>query len=196
MQRLFIYGDSNVYGTKLYGFRVRFHNRWVNRLQTLLGDNWEVLHDGVPGRIAGNYRTDKPQKNGQQYYQEALTKANPDIIIVALGTNDLQQRFRRTVPEVVADLLWYRQASGQIPVIYLLPTHFERIPEFTDESEDKMRQLHVEAPKSLGRCIELHDIPLSDGLHFSPKGHKKVAETVAASLYASASSVSPLETER
>lgn len=196
MQRLFIYGDSNVYGTKLYGFRVRFKNRWVNRLQDLLGDNWKVIHDGVPGRIAGDYRTDKPQKNGQQYYRDALEKANPDTIIVALGTNDLQQRFHRTVSEVVADLLWYKRASGDIPVAYLLPTHFERIPEFTDESEEKMRQLLVKAPEALGKCIQLNDIPLSDGLHFSPKGHKKVAETVAAALNTSASSTPPLETER
>ncbi len=183
MKHLFIYGDSNVYGTRLYGLRVRFRNRWANQLQQLLGDEWRVSNDGVPGRVAGDYRTGKPQKNGQRFYLDALKKTDrPDLIIIALGTNDLQQRFHRTVPEIIADLQWYQQASDHTPMLYLLPTHFERIPEFTYESEEKLHELLPECITKLGSCITLHDIPLSDGLHFSPAGHKKVAETVAAAI--------------
>lgn len=183
MKQLLIYGDSNTYGIRAFRIRYREQTRWVTQLQELLKDEWHIIPNGVAGKVAGDFRTDKPHKNGQRHYKEALLKAgNVDMVIIALGTNDLQQRFHRTPDEIVADLAWYKAASGDTPILYLLPTHFERVPEFTNESEQKLNKLIPLCQKTLGHCIVLGEIGLSDGLHFSPNGHKRVAETVAAAI--------------
>jgi len=156
-KRILIYGDSNVWGANFASRRIRYSDRWVNRL-------------------------DKPHKNGLSTFTTALQKAdNFDLIIIALGTNDLQQRFARTPEETVRDLLEYRNLAGKTPIIYILPPCFDTSDnsgyEFTDASE-QLRQKLLQRKNELGNYIELPKLPLSDGLHFSPLGHYRVFKIV------------------
>ena len=156
-KRILIYGDSNVWGANFASKRICYSDRWVNRLGRALRGRAQVTADGVRGRVAGDFRTDKPDKNGLPAFTTALQKAdNFDLIIIALGTNDLQQRFARTPEDIVRDLLEYRNLAGKTPIIYILPPCF-------DTSDNS---------------IELPKLPLSDGLHFSPLGHYQVFKIV------------------
>ena len=79
----------------------------------------------MPGRVAGEFRTDKPHKNGKATFAKSLSDAGPlDLIIVALGTNDLQQRFERTASDIIDDLLSYKTTS-LVPIVYILPPNFQ-----------------------------------------------------------------------
>ncbi|RKV99643.1 MAG: arylesterase, partial [Candidatus Saccharimonas sp.] len=87
-KRILIYGDSNVWGANFASKRICYSDRWVNRLGRTLRGRAQVTADGVRGRVAGDFRTDKPHKNGLSTFTTALQKAdNFDLIIIALGTN-------------------------------------------------------------------------------------------------------------
>ena len=181
-KRILIYGDSNVWGANFASKRIHYSDRWVNRLGRTLRGRAQVTADGVRGRVAGDFRTDKPHKNGLSTFTTALQKAdNFDLIIITLGTNDLQQRFARTPEEIVRDLLEYRNLAGETPIIYILPPCFDTSDnsgyEFTDASE-QLRQKLLQRKNELGNYIELPKLPLSDGLHFSPLGHYRVFKIV------------------
>ncbi len=186
MQSVLIYGDSNVWGENLSGPRIAYGLRWATRLKRKLKNDYTITADGVCGRIAGAYRLDKPTKNGKDYFQEALKKAgNVDIVIIALGTNDLQQKFSRSAEDVINDLLWYGSVVGTSKILYILPPNFDDSdssgPEFTHVSK-KLRSDILAMKEKLPDSIEVDAIELSDGIHFSDEGHRQMANIVAAKL--------------
>ena len=188
IKRIFIYGDSNVWGDNLVGSRVRYSDRWVNRLKQELRGKAHIIADGVSGRVAGDFCKAKPHKNGKQAFTKALQQAgNVDTIILALGTNDLQQQYGRTARAIIQDLTNYQKLVDSADVIYLLPPVFstgeDSGPEFTEQSE-AIRQDILQSKEALGEYIELPFIPLSDGIHFSTKGHRLVARIVKNTLKA------------
>jgi len=188
MKRIFIYGDSNVWGDSFVGSRVRYSDRWVNRLKRELRGKAHIIADGLSGRVAGDFCKVKPYKNGKQAFAKALQWAgNVDIIIIALGTNDLQQQYGRTAQTIIHDLTDYQKLAHGADVIYVLPPAFstgeDSGPEFTEQSE-AIRQEILQNKEALGEYIELPFIPLSDGIHFSAKGHRLVAHTVKQALKA------------
>lgn len=188
MKRIFIYGDSNVWGDSFVGSRVRYSDRWVNRLKRELRGKAHIIADGLSGRVAGDFCKAKPYKNGKQAFAKALQRAgNVDIIIIALGTNDLQQQYGRTAQAIIHDLTDYQKLAHSADVIYILPPAFstgeDSGPEFTEQSE-ALRQEILRDKDSLGEYIELPLMPLSDGIHFSAKGHHLVARVVKQALKA------------
>lgn len=188
IKRIFIYGDSNVWGDSFVGSRVRYSDRWVNRLKRELRGKAHIIANGLPGRIAGDFCEAKPYKNGKHTFAEALQQAgNADIVIIALGTNDLQQQYNRTAQDIIHDLTNYRKLAHGADVIYILPPAFstgeDSGPEFTEQSKE-IRQEILRDKDSLGEYIELPLIPLSDGIHFSAKGHRLVARIVKNTLKA------------
>jgi hypothetical protein len=187
-KRVFIYGDSNVWGDSFVGSRVRYSDRWVNRLKRELRGKAHIIADGLSGRVAGDFCKVKPYKNGKHTFAEALQQAgNVDIVIIALGTNDLQQQYNRTAQAIIHDLTDYQKLADSADVIYLLPPAFstgeDSGPEFTEQSEE-IRQEILRDKDSLGEYIELPLMPLSDGIHFSAKGHRLLARIVKNALKA------------
>lgn len=187
-KRVFIYGDSNVWGDTFVGPRVRYSDRWVNRLKRELRGKAHIIADGLSGRVAGDFCKVKPYKNGKQAFAKALQRAgNVDIIIIALSTNDLQQQYGRTAQAVIHDLTDYQKLAHGANIIYILPPAFstgeDSGPEFTEQSEE-IRQEILRDKDSLGEYIELPLMPLSDGIHFSAKGHRLLARIVKNALKA------------
>lgn len=188
MKRIFIYGDSNVWGDTFVGPRVWYSDRWVNRLKRELRGKAHIIANGLSGRVAGDFCKAKPYKNGKHAFAEALQQAgNVDIAIIALGTNDLQQQYSRTAQAIIHDLTDYQKLAHGAEVIYILPPAFstgeDSGPEFTEQSEE-IRQEILRDKDSLGEYIELPFIPLSDGIHFSIKGHRLLARIVKQALEA------------
>lgn len=187
-KRVLIYGDSNVWGDTFVGPRVRYSDRWVNRLKRELRGKAHIIADGLSGRVAGDFCEAKPYKNGKQAFTKALQQAgNLDTIIITLGTNDLQQQYNRTAQAIIHDLIDYQKLAHGADVIYILPPAFstgeDSGPEFTERSE-AIRQEILQNKEALGEYIELPFIPLSDGIHFSAKGHRLVARVVKQALKA------------
>lgn len=188
MKRVFIYGDSNVWGENFAGPRIPYNLRWVNRLRKSLIGNYKIIANGMRGRTAGDFRLDKPERNGQSAFYEAYKNAGGvDIVIIALGTNDLQERFNRSINDILNDLLWYSRAASEVKVIYILPPNFsiadESGPEFTLKSQNLRNQIIINKEK-LGDCIIVNNIELSDGIHFSKQGHKLMASIIGEKIKA------------
>ena len=94
------FGDSNTHGTiamRRLDDRRRHSkkNRWPTIMGTALGEGFEIIPEGHPGRtscfddpIEGNY------KSGARVLPSLLESHRPlDLVIIMLGTNDLKPRF-------------------------------------------------------------------------------------------------------
>lgn len=101
------FGDSNTHGTKpmanLAGAGRFDHDaRWPSVMGQALGDGYEVIAEGHPGRttvhddpMEGDYR------NGFRVLPALLESHKPlDMVLVKLGTNDLKNCFQVSAPDI------------------------------------------------------------------------------------------------
>lgn len=91
MKRILCYGDSNTWGTDGdKGIRFDSNTRYTKVLEKLLGSDWEVVEEGMPGRTTV-YDTDVDEYvNGRKYLYPCLESHAPlDVVTIMLGTNDL-----------------------------------------------------------------------------------------------------------
>ena len=111
MKKILIYGDSNTWGDNfITGERIPDDKQWPHILEANLKD-YKILQEGLPGRIAGDYEDIKKYKNGKDSFLSTFRVNAPvDIVIIALGTNDLQLRYDKSSDEVIKILKWYKEA--------------------------------------------------------------------------------------
>jgi lysophospholipase L1-like esterase len=190
MKTVLIYGDSNVWGDMPDSKRLPDDQQWANILQQKLGGEFKVVQEGLAGRLAGNYSYElKPYYNGQYCYEPIYRTASPvDIVVMALGTNDLNDRYNRTTDQIVDDVLWYEGKTKTLldedeaapTFVYVLPPNFTGV--FREEeffNLEKREIVNRQLRQKVENYVEINDIDLSaDGLHFSPKGHQQMAEMV------------------
>lgn len=202
MKKILIYGDSNVWGDNFFtGERIPDDKQWVNILREKLKDNYLIFQEGLPGRLAGSEEQEKTFKNGPSTYLSTFrTNAPVDIVIIALGSNDLQIKYNRTSKEIIDDLLWYKKVimesfedledrkkyfiNESMPqFIYIMPINFDyeggASVVFDKESEQKRQEIIEYFKNSNIKCIISNDMELfEDGLHLNYEGHKKQADLV------------------
>lgn len=103
--RVMCYGDSNTWGTvgkwvedDHLSYRYDSNTRWPGALQAALGDDYDVIEMGLGGRTTIYTQEGHPYKNGEKGLEAALSMAHPvDLVIIMLGTNDLQ--IHKTITE-------------------------------------------------------------------------------------------------
>lgn len=108
MRAVLCYGDSNTYGAipGEPGGRYGPDGRWPGILRTLLGDEWLVIEEGLPGRttISGD-PIEGPHLDGRAFLRPCLETHRPlDIVVIMLGTNDLKVRFNKNASEIALGL--------------------------------------------------------------------------------------------
>lgn len=203
MKKILIYGDSNLWG---YNFalnkRLEDKYQWANLLGEYLGADYTIIQEGLPGRIAGNVDKEKLYKNGKDTFEAIFRSCAPvDYIIIALGTNDLQKQYDRTVQDIYNDLMWYKE---KVKEIYSNPVYKERffnsvLPEFMyvlpgnfdyendarelfdlDRENQRKKLIELFRSNSVDKYVELNNIDLikNDGMHYSVEGQKMVFEMV------------------
>ncbi len=118
--RILAYGDSNTWGWRPVdiGFQTtRFADseRWAGVLETALearlGEPTKVIVDGLVGRTTdvdrdqiGSLTAD--DFNGAESLPERLAQSNPlNLVVIMLGTNDLQQAIQRQPTDIAGALL-------------------------------------------------------------------------------------------
>ena len=119
MKTVLCFGDSNTHGTMPMAAITdrRRHaraDRWPNVMAAALGEGYEVISEGNPGRttvhrdpVVGDHRS------GLDVLPSMLESHEPvDIVVLKLGTNDMQHRFcslpidiARAVDKLVATVL-------------------------------------------------------------------------------------------
>ncbi len=102
-KRILCFGDSNTYGYIPAGGGKRYSSmiRWPRVLSVLLGEDYEVIEEGLGGRTINVDPPDDAWKNGMRSLYAILSSHRPlDLVIVMLGTNDLKNYFRLTEKEI------------------------------------------------------------------------------------------------
>lgn len=199
MEKILIYGDSNVWGDNfITRKRIEDNKQWANILKEKYINKYQIIQEGLPGRIAGCEEQEKKYKNGMSsFISSFMSNAPLDKIIIALGTNDLQIKYNKTSNKIVEDLLWYKKQVEKIyqniedrkkyfknkmpEFIYILPINFDYKDKasiiFNKESELKRLEV-IKKMTNIKNIKILYSSNLSlfeDGIHLSYKGHEEMA---------------------
>lgn len=109
-KRILCFGDSLTFG-KVPGENKRYapSQRWTGVLQNILGADYEIIEEGVRSRTVNADDPQLPGRNGLHAFRVALLTHLPlDLIIILLGTNDLKDRFNKSVSEIAAGFKDYQ----------------------------------------------------------------------------------------
>ena len=214
MQRsILCYGDSNTWGyvplnpdsknTDIQ--RYSRSDRWTGILQILLGEHFYVIEEGLNSRTTNLDYLIPPDRNGKTYLAPCLyTHAPIDLIVLALGGNDLKTCFNRSPNDIrdgLAELIDIIQSSKygpnlQIsPKILILPPPIPLplIENYKDENGNPLFLDSINKSKSVApllldlakekNCffVDISKIISGseiDGVHYDLVAHKKLAEII------------------
>ena len=106
MIRILCYGDSNTWGYISGSDHQRYNEkeRWPKVLQSKLGNNYEIIEEGLNSRtlFSDDNRPGKEGRNGFTYLKPCLdTHDKVDTIILMLGTNELKHSFDNNAQDIV-----------------------------------------------------------------------------------------------
>lgn len=204
------FGDSNTYGaipTLARTGRHRFASdrRWPGVMRKALGNGWEVLEEGHPGRTTVHEDPiEGLHKSGIKALPVLLETHMPlDAIVLALGTNDLKHRFSLT-PNDVADsievlvrLIQRSEAGdgGVAPkVLVVAPPPLLEVDWFGQmflggaEKSKHLGRLFREAAKRSGAAFldagAVIESSTVDGIHFDSDAHRVLGTEIAKAVQA------------
>jgi lysophospholipase L1-like esterase len=198
-KRILCYGDSNTWGY-IPGSGERFSSdmRWTGLLQKALGNNYEIIEEGLNARTT---ILDDPKyegKNGKKYLKPCLQTHYPlDLVILMLGTNDLKERFNRTPKQIAKGIETLISIISDPDSNY---NHRPKIilmsPPIVNESVNGVNENFLGAEKKskyLGTLYknvaeknktEFIDLKKfvspskTDGCHLKPEAHQKIADLI------------------
>ena len=106
--QILCYGDSNTWGcigkwveSDEPSGRYDTDTRWPMVLQKELGDDFHIIEEGLGGRTSIYVHPTEPWKNGEPYLLPCLHTHRPlDLVVIMLGTNDLQIKKDITAEEL------------------------------------------------------------------------------------------------
>lgn len=106
-KRIVCFGDSNTWGyNPKTGTRYDENTRWTMRLQSMLGDEYQIIEEGQNGRtIACSDPWEWGTKCGMDYVLPMIETHNPfDVLIIMLGTNDMKSKFSLSPGDIAGSL--------------------------------------------------------------------------------------------
>ena len=199
------YGDSNTYGWIADGGgRFPRDVRWPGVLERELGPGWRVLEEGLGGRTTVFDDPLLPYRNGREYLTPCLDSHAPlDVVVIALGTNDLKGRFAASASDIAAGAALLAQIAlasesgpGWAPPRVLvcglprLGPIVERADEFAGAHEKAALlpvALAARAAEAGVDYLELVDVAAFDdfdGFHLNADGHLAIGHAVALTIAA------------
>ncbi len=201
MKTVLCYGDSNTWGYEpASGDRFPEDARWPGVLARELGSEFRVIEEGLNARTTVREDPVEEYKNGKIYLRPCLESHRPlDLVIVALGVNDLKARFSASASDVADGagvLVAISQRSGAGPdggppaVLLVTPPPVGKLTELAEMfagAEEKSKgfahQYRRVADKygcellDAGELVRSSDL---DGIHLEAGEHRKLGEAVAA----------------
>lgn len=200
VKRILCYGDSNTWGDPPDSdVRYSPNIRWTGILQEKLGNDFDIIEEGLCGRTTAVDDPKEDGRNGKTYLKPCIETQNPlDLVILMLGTNDLKERFNLIAKEIANNnegLIKIIKEIGKlrdnaIPQILLISPalvneHADKPLEGMNGAEEKSKQFskYYKEVAERQNC-EFLDISqyvqpsIKDGCHFDPESHAKVAETL------------------
>lgn len=202
MKKVLCFGDSNTYGfIPQSGLRYDKNTRWTGILQSLCRNELEVIEAGCNNRTAFIDNPAGIEQTGYKILPKYLKTEYFDIIILAIGVNDLQLFFKPTLKEFeqgIEKLVQItKELSPNAEIILVCPSKLDlagiksgvfsfQFDEISVEKSFKLPQIYKSlADKHNCGFVDLNKVtevsPL-DGLHFSPESHKTIAENLYKNL--------------
>ena len=200
MKNILCFGDSNTYGYKpdnsgRYGITVR----WPGKLQALLGDEYHIIEEGLPGRTTVFDDPNQPYRKGEDYIVPCLlSRISLEFVIVMLGTNDCKSVFKKTSKEIalgLSEIINKIKAvtSGSAKILIISPIHLgDNIgkpgydPDFDDVSRLTSKELALEyrklAEETVCAFLDASEYTRASPLdeeHLDETGHYKLAGAIA-----------------
>lgn len=194
------YGDSNTWGQNpANDNRYPRSVRWPSVLQNLLGNDYEVISEGLRGRTLVVENPRKPHRTGITHLQALLDSSDPiDLVIIMLGTNDVKKTYNieaKDIAEHLEQTIKFIRDSKldleKIPEILVICPPPVIIPTSNDLDERMVRgiELFMVIPDLYRQVAEKYscgfinagDIISSskiDGYHLDESGHLKLAEVI------------------
>ena len=198
MRRILCYGDSNTWGFVPSSDRDRYpvSIRYPRVLASLLGDEYEVIEEGLPGRtvLLDNKIENVGNRNGSLVFGQLVYSHLPlDYVLIMLGTNDLKPPVKGRVKECVNALeniyldMINKKLGGRmkdIPkIIIVAPSIVGSGGNDDDEilEESKLFNKEYERLAKRNNCLFVNNDGLvtgSDDIHLTIESHKLLARKV------------------
>lgn len=199
-------GDSNTYGSRPEGplFRFSEEERWTCLLQTLLGQDYLVLEEGLPGRTTVFEDPVEEGMSALPYLYPCLNSHAPvDLLVVMLGSNDTKERLSanacaigkgltRLVRRAQAIDCWRPDGRPNILIVapLVLSKEVERSPVAQEmgagcvEKSLRLPSQFRAAAKALGcHFLDANKLGLAcnpvDHIHLTLESHRALAEHLA-----------------
>ncbi len=184
MKKLILFGDSNTYGYDPRGFlggRYPTEVRWTTHIKEALKDNYEVIEEGMNGRMLPEL--------GYGYFTTTIQNlTKDDVFVMMLGTNDI---LLTNHPDVEATLqrldsiLDYVNQNCMASFILIAPPYISA----SDSEMELYHDCSLRLNEGYIKLANEHNINAIDagkwniemgcaGVHFSIDGHKKFAESL------------------
>lgn len=197
MKKILIFGDSNTFGY-IPGTGKRFDEsiRWAGIVKEKLKNSSNVIEDGVCDRTAFVENKKGEKFSSIKYLPKLLKQINfLDLIIFAIGTNDLQFQYNINEEEIEKGLKTLINISKSYTkdIIFILPVILNEDVlqgnfsfQFDKESIEKSKNI-----KNIFKNVLKNDFNINikifdannftnpsniDGLHYDENSHKIIAE--------------------
>ena len=191
MKRILCFGDSNTWGYIPNGHHTQYdeNTRFSMVLQKLLGSNYKIIENGLPGRCAIN---DDPTYNdvnfnGSKIFLDVINDNLPiDYLILYIGSNDMKDFFSMNAEEVAKGIFdKYITPLAKIspntriilisPKVINKPAFFGFIEAYNKSKDFDKYYLDI-AKKSNTLFLSTNNLPVGDdGLHLTKKAHLQLA---------------------
>jgi lysophospholipase L1-like esterase len=194
------FGDSNTWGyDPATGGRYPRAERWPSVLQRELGAQFEVVAEGLNGRTTVHDDPTEPYRSGADALPPCLMSHAPvDLVILALGCNDLKKRFSVSAFDIAdgaARLIFLARAYGQGPdghppkILLVAPPPIAKLSDYAEmfeggrEKSVLLGQRYRDVAERDGvafldsgaviRCSDL------DGIHYAADQHELLGRAAA-----------------
>ncbi len=98
---ILVYGDSYTYGKIPGGARYDSETRFTGVLQKTLGDGYEIIEEGLRGRMISGENKFFPHRDGLAQFDGIVASHLPlDLIVFMLGGNDTNSGSSKTVEQI------------------------------------------------------------------------------------------------
>jgi lysophospholipase L1-like esterase len=194
------FGDSNTWGyDPATGGRFPRAQRWPSVLQRELGADFEVIAEGLNGRTTVHDDPIEPYRRGADALPPCLMSHAPlDLVILALGCNDLKKRFSLSafdIAEGAARLIFLARAYGEAPdggapkILLVAPPPIAKLSAYAEMFEDGAEKSRLLGERyravaeregaaflDAGAVIRCSDL---DGIHYEADQHELLGMSAA-----------------
>lgn len=204
MKTVLCFGDSITWGyDPATRERMSLDERWPGVLRRAMRDQVRVIEEGLCGRTAVWDDPYVDGRNGKAMLAPLLESHAPvDLLVIMLGTNDLQRHFGKGAAEValgLAALADLARRSGCGPggtapeILLIAPPAFGRLAPMERLSfagKERAAAALADAVRAVAetRCYRFLDASAvvtasaADGIHLDIEGHARLAVAVQAEI--------------